>query len=137
MVRLRLPLLIAFIAMLGAATACGSTGPSFQDGVLGTWRWVESTGGIAGVTLTPASTGDSMTLRFRAGGEVQLFQNGILVREVGFIVGAGPAQGALEIFYDEPLMGFATQIATFPSSQDLVLTDPCCDGFVHSYVRVP
>ena len=89
------------------------------------------------MTLTPASTGESMTLRFSGSGEARLFQNGGLVKTVGFDTSPGPDEGALEIRYDEPLMGFEVQTATFPSAGDLVLTDPCCDGFVYRYVRAP
>ncbi|MDH3205628.1 MAG: hypothetical protein OEO79_03410 [Gemmatimonadota bacterium] len=86
------------------------------------------------MTITPASTGDSISLRFMAD-QAQLIRNGTLERTVGFTTGPGTERDALEIRYDEPLMGFETQTATFPSDSLLVLTDPCCDGFVSRYVR--
>jgi hypothetical protein len=137
MARPKLPTALVWIVTLGAAQACGvTTGPDAGDAVLGTWNWVESTGGIAGITLTPASTGDSVRLRFTDQGEAQRYLNGALDRAVGFTTVPG-SNGAVEIRYDEPLSGFETQTATFPGSQALMLTDPCCDGFVSSYVRLP
>jgi hypothetical protein len=134
----RMPFLILFASIATSGlSGCGSaTGPSSQDVLYGTWAWVESTGGIASVTLTPASTGDSMTLRFTVSDEAELFRNGSLVRTVGFVTTPGP-RGAFEIRYDEPLMGFESQMATLPTSHDLTLMDPCCDGFVSRWVRAP
>lgn len=133
-----LPILFAAFVMTGAVGGCGlSTGPSSEVGVIGTWTWLESTGGIAGVTLTPASTGESMALRFTLDGQAQLFRNGSLERMVGFATTPGREEGALEVSYDAPLMGFEVQTATFPSGDELVLTDPCCDGFAYRYLRAP
>jgi len=78
-----------------------------------------------------------MTLRFTVGDEAELFRNGSLVLTVGFVASPGSGEGALQIRYNEPLMGFESQTASFPSGQDLVLTDPCCDGFVSRWVRAP
>lgn len=137
MVRTRLLLLLATLAASATGHACSfGTGPSAQERLEGTWSWVESTGGIAGLTSTPASTGDSVTLLFTLMGEVSLFRNGSLERTVGFST-ARSSGSDLEIRYDEPLMGFETQTATFPNPFDLVLTDPCCDGFVSRYARSP
>lgn len=136
MARIAVSPLVLSIALAGVASGCGlTTGPSIPTGVLGTWSWIESSGGIAGMTLTPESTGDSITLRFVAD-RAQLVRNGIVERTVGFTTGGGTDRASLEIRYDEPLMGFETQTATFPSDSVLVLTDPCCDGFVSRYVRV-
>ena len=133
---MRFLILFASIAVSGAWACDSATDPSPQEGIYGTWTWVESTGGIAGVTLTPASTGDSMTLRFTVSEEAELFRNGSPVRTVSFVTTLG-AEGAFEIRYDEPLLGFESQMATLPSALDLVLTDPCCDGFVYRWVRAP
>jgi hypothetical protein len=77
-----------------------------------------------------------MTLRFTVSGEAELFHNASLVRTVSFVTSVGP-EGAFEIRYDEPLMGFHSQMATLPSDGELVLTDPCCDEFVYRWVRAP
>lgn len=118
--------------------ACGlSTVPTIEEPIIGAWEWVESTGGIAGMTLTPASTGETRSVRFSASGVARLYVDGLETRAVGFAVRQGGERGSLEILYDEPLMGFESQTATFPSVDVLVLTDPCCDGFVSRFTRAP
>jgi len=102
---------------------------------VGSWVWIESSGGIAGVTLTPASTGETMAIDFTAGGEARLSRNGTIERTVDFDTSPGAEKGSLVVSYGEPLWGFDTQTATFPDSATLVLTDPCCDGFTYRYVR--
>jgi hypothetical protein len=41
--------------------------PGSQESLVGSWIWVESTGGFAGMTRTPASTGETLTLAFTSG----------------------------------------------------------------------
>ncbi len=53
------------------AIACKRKNPKTPDITpaftpVGTWKWVLTTGGIAGVHQTPASTGHSLTYTFRA-----------------------------------------------------------------------
>ena len=130
--------MLSAAVVLAATIACdGSTGPSDLPRILGRWDWVESTGGIAGVTLTPASTGHEMSLQFLPVGQVRLYEDGSLVRTVGYGVVGDPEADSVELTYQPALWGFESQTATFPSDLELVLTDPCCDGFTYRWVRAP
>lgn len=124
--------------VVASASACAQgTGPDSFDRILGRWDWVESSGGIAGVTQTPASTGHSMLLQFLPVGQVRLFEDGALVRTVTYSALEDASGDFVDVAYNPPLMGFASQTATFPTDGELVLTDPCCDGFTYRYVRAP
>jgi hypothetical protein len=76
------------------------------------------------------------SVRFNATGVARLYVNELETRAVGFEVRQGEKSGSLEMLYDEPLMDFGSQTATFPGN-DVVLTDPCRDGFVARFARVP
>jgi hypothetical protein len=103
---------------------------------VGSWSWVESSGGIAGVTLTPASTGETMTVRFGPDGVAELARNGALVRSVTFTTGASRDASTWTVMYDEPLFGgFSSQAASL-SGDTLTLVDDCCDGFVYRFERL-
>jgi len=129
--------LAAAVAVVATLACGGSTAPSDFARILGRWDWVESSGGIAGVTLTPASTGHEMSLQFLPVGQVRLFEDGSLVRTVGYEL-LGDAQGdSVEVAYVPALWGFDSQTATFPGGDELVLTDPCCDGFTYRWTRAP
>jgi hypothetical protein len=78
-----------------------------------------------------------MLLQFLPVGQVRLFQDGVLIRTVAYETLEDMGGDFLEVTYDPPLTGFESQTATFPSDDELVLTDPCCDGFTYRYVRAP
>ena len=136
------PLVATLLAPLLVA-ACGvNLGPrGLFNGLVGTWDWVEATGGIASMTITPTSTGETLELTFTSMAELEVVRNDSLEQVVDFSV--GPVLGgqfpdrSLEITYHEQVFGFDTQVATFPNDSTLVLTDPCCDGFAYTFVRVP
>lgn len=78
-----------------------------------------------------------MLLQFLPVGQVRLFQDGVLLRAVAYGTVADAGGDSVEVTYSPPLMGFPSQTATFPGGDELVLTDPCCDGFTYRFVRAP
>ena len=69
---------LSILAVVGA-TGCGDPVALTTVELLeGSWTWVESSGGITGETSTPASTGETMTLRFLGADSVELTRNGVL-----------------------------------------------------------
>ena len=122
------------LAGLVLAAAC-STDPE-ENPLVGAWSWVESTGGIAGVTLTPASTGQTMSLRFEADGMVELFRDGASAGTTTYTVEQGAGDGTIwTVTWASPLLGFETQTAHAPDADTLVLADGCCDGFTYTWTR--
>lgn len=122
-----------------AAPGCNSdpTGPEAQEQLLGSWTWVEATGGIAGETRTPASTGETMTLRFLPGGGVELHKNGRLELATAFTLETADDGGTTLIRYVTPPFGFEVQTVVFPDRDTLILIDDCCDGFTYRFTRAP
>lgn len=122
---------------LAVAGACTSIVVSFgEDDLVGTWRWVRSTGGIAGVTLTPETEGVTGVLRFGADGTVGWRVDGELRWSTTWVLGRAAEGSSLAgrsvVRYGEPVVGWDEQAVRIEGGR-LVLTDPCCDGFVHEY----
>jgi len=106
-------------------------------GLVGTWSWVEATGGITGQTTTPESTGSEMALILSSSGTARLLRSGVSPRVVSYrVVEMDGAGGPVwEIRFEPSLLAFETQTATLPRHDELVLTDPCCDGFMWRFER--
>ena len=144
MTKTRVVALLAVLLIWTGAGGCASDVTGVRDqlpqSLFGTWLWVSATGGIAGVTLTPESTGDTRVLRFTPPNRVELFRNGEPERDTTFEIitstDSGAAGSSFELRFDQPLMDFATQRIDFTEEGDLVLTDPCCDGFAYEWRRV-
>jgi hypothetical protein len=117
-------------------SGCGDLTGLGDDGELvGSWEWVASTGGIAGMTRTPESTGETLTLRILENDSVELVRDGELERTVRFSLTATGDPLTYSVAYDQPLFGFATQTASLSEADVLLLTDPCCDGFEYRFLR--
>lgn len=123
---------------LAGATACGNNplAPTTQELLQGNWTWVQSTGGFAGETRTPTSTGETMSLRFLNPNAVEWTQNGVLTRATTYQIFTSDDGGRRTIDYSEPLFG--SDFQTLIVGDDLlVLTDDCCDRFEYTFARAP
>lgn len=124
----------AFLAVL---SSCGSSPVEpIPDSLFGAWEWVRAEGGIAGVTITPESEGYTMTLRITRPDRIELSRDGELEAATRFEL--IPASGTdfpfpARIRYDEPILGWEEQELRL-SDGELVLTDPCCDGFSYFWL---
>ena len=127
---------LGVLVMAGAAACSDPVAPTTQDRLVGSWAWVEATGGIAGETRTPESTGESMTLVFSSADSVELSRAGSPAASTTYRLVVPEDGGAMRIEYEEPLFGFDSQEVSF-DGDDLMLTDPCCDGFVYRFRRLP
>ncbi len=126
------------LSLLAVACATGCSDPVVPRTVElleGTWTWVESIGGIAGETRTPASTGETMTLRFLGANSVELTRNGVLAGATTYQLLLDDDGGTTFIEYAQPLLGFTSQRLSV-GEEELILRDGCCDGFVYRFQRV-
>lgn len=125
-----------WVALLVLATACNYAGTEPDgDSPSGDWRWVASSGGIAG-TYIPASS-VNYTIRYRfSGNQVTVFRND-----------SARATSLITVRSDEITYQPAIPGAVFGSGMDtqtfrvlpgdtLVLNDPCCDMYTHTFVRL-
>lgn len=128
----------AVVAALTTACVGSLVGVSPSD-LDGEWRWVRSTGGITGGVRTPDTEGHGYELEF-AGDSVVLRRPGVfeVVAWIGYTLGVGGEGTALAgqdvIRYDVSLFGFDEQ-AIERVGDELIMTDPCCDGFTWEFVR--
>jgi hypothetical protein len=125
---------IGIVVVMSGMTlpGCGGlTGLGDDEELGGSWKWLASTGGIAGMTQTPESTGEPLTLSILENDSVEVVRDGDLE---GTIHSSLTATGD-PLNYDQPLFGFATQTVSLAEADVLVLTDPSCDGFEYRPLR--
>jgi len=73
---------IGLLFLLTIIVSCSDNDDNSVDkNLIGTWSWVSSSGGIAGTTETPASTGKNIDLKFTRDGKYFYYTNGIISSE--------------------------------------------------------
>ena len=102
--------------------------------ISGTWFWLESTGGIAGWTITPASTGDSVRLVFTTS-NFEKHVNDTLRNEGPYTITEGPT-----IYDTQPgnilhIEGETTSSIVLQHSDTLLLREECYDCYIQTFVR--
>jgi hypothetical protein len=133
-------------------TSCSifDTGPQLvylkHAKIVGPWRWVQSTGGFGGITITPDCTGTSgRILIFKADHTYLSFQadtlsqNGdyTLMREDGNTI--MHYKVPREYFPNLPpkqKVNVPDQRVTFKGNDTLILSDVCFDCFTNTYKRI-
>lgn len=125
---------LLFCLILVAGCRSASVAPDV-DRLSGRWRWVESTGGIAGFRYTPADQNYSVELRF-AGNQVTALRNDSVKTTSSFTIRGD------EVTYQPSISAFTfdggidTQTLRVVAADTVMLSDPCCDMFSHLFVRV-
>lgn len=108
---------------------------SVDKNLIGTWSWVSSSGGIAGTTETPVSTGKNIDLKFTSDGKYFYYTNGIISSE-----------GTYNLEIKKSLLSQTNKNAIIFSNDgsmiiekidnsNLLLSDDNYDGFGSSYIR--
>ncbi len=124
-------------AVCGALlSGCSSPVEPPPDSLFGVWEWVRAEGGIGGVTLTPETEGFTRQLRIARPDRIQLDRDGVaeVVTRFELIPSSGtdfPFPPRLR--YDEPILGQEEHELRL-SEGELILTDPCCDGFAYTWL---
>ena len=123
-----------------APAACNSDPTATEEDELfqalfGTWSWIQATGGIAGTTRTPDSEGYTRTLTFTRPNQVEMLRDGVPEVTTTFEFVPLIDSGSAQLLYAQPLTGFDAQGVEISEAGDLVLSDPCCDGFVYEWRR--
>jgi len=116
-----------------AACACADKEEIPVTGIVGTWNWISTTGGIAGVTETPESTGNEIKLEITLD-SIKTYLNGTLTSEVKYSL-----QRKKSVLFGELREmiiledGYRKMIDR--KENNLVLTDDCYDCFMSEYVK--
>ena len=127
--------------LLAAMTGCASSSSGIELNELeGRWEWRSASGGIAGRTITPASEGYTMELRFQADGDAELYRNGALRSTATYRIGLGRQDGSFPgrevVTFTPALFGWGEMALHLEGGDRLTFSDGCCDGFSYGFVRV-
>lgn len=102
----------------------------------GKWKWVQSTGGFAGKTITPQSAGYQSSVEFKKDNTVLVYRNDSLTNKAKFTLTKTKTifstDSAYVIHYEPEMMEEAIIKAT---KDTLVLADNVYDGFAKTYVK--
>ncbi|MDX1396186.1 MAG: hypothetical protein R3195_17530 [Gemmatimonadota bacterium] len=135
-----LVVLLAFVAACSDSDPTGPPGPNddeFVELLYGSWDWTYAMGGIAGETITPASEGYTRQVVLSEPNLIELYRDGAL--EVSTTFEFLPAEDLGDISqpatlrYADPILGFDEQEVGFSIEGELILIDPCCDGYLWAW----
>ena len=115
--------------------ACASTQTNTDKApkIEGNWRWIETTGGFAGITKTPENSSDIKHLQITKD-SVFAYDRGELQYAQAYKLTLAQSQLSNKtewLLHEDPMR-------TFISRQDsvLVLKEDCFDCFTHKYVKM-
>ena len=139
---------VAFLTVATGACKKETADPTASE-LVGEWEWEQTSGGIAGTTSTPASTGVRRTLVFKPNNTLELYRTqqgqSSLIETTTYSLGtvrsiqSGQLEPAVTINYHAP--GTTTvqpQTCVYKVDADgthLHLSDNYYDGFGSSYQR--
>ncbi|WP_255037110.1 hypothetical protein [Lacihabitans soyangensis] len=106
-----------------------------KPSVVGSWKWVESQGGIAGLTIK-ASESDQREMIFDSKGNFTMIQNGKTITQAKYELKNAKSITSTELkpmitFPNEDAMNLSYEI----KGNNLYLFEEVYDGFSHTYVR--
>lgn len=132
-------LLISIFAFIPAVCLDNSTGPATSTvppDLIGSWDWVESNGGIAGVHLTPENTGNTQFITLTEDSQYLSFRNDSLIWQSPFRIVKVKSifnNDSTDAIYSHGMH----QIFEFSENKDsLFLAGNVYDGFAHTYTRI-
>jgi hypothetical protein len=105
--------------------------------LIGTWNWQLSSGGYAGITYTPETTGEVRRIDFDTDNNFKYYVNGVLKSESRFHL-----EKSISIYGNDSVLMLiknswpSKQSLRFRDSDILTLSEEAFDGFEHSYIRV-
>jgi len=125
--------LIAFLLSLSCCSILGSN--SNHSDIVGNWKWIKSTGGFAGHTITPDSTGYSQQqLHFSKDHKFLFFQADTLVTSGQYSL--SNQSGNIIINYNAATgSDLPDQWIEFNKNDTLILKDRCADCYTSTYRR--
>ncbi len=118
---------ILLIALTGMIILSCEKETSNFTGITGKWNWLYSSGGFAGTTYTPESTGFKETVEFTIDSVYRLFRNDTLLSESGYHI-----LNSNLVIYDNHSIRQSYSI----KSDTLILADECYDCFISVFKRI-
>jgi hypothetical protein len=107
-----------------------------QNQIIGSWRWVVSQGGIAGLTIKPDENNQKQMV-FDKNGIFTLIENGKTTISIKYVLSLEKSITSQDkvpmiVFPDENAMNLSYSI----KGDSLYLFEEVYDGFGHTYVRL-
>lgn len=107
-----------------------------DSSITGEWQWIMSTGGIAGTTITPASTGYKRKLVLSSDFKYARYKNDVLEKSGTFEIVKAKSIYKAELVdfikYDDSTMSVIESVST----DELLLADNFYDGFGETFKRI-
>ncbi len=119
------------------ATGCSFDDPkSLNSDILGKWRWMESNGGIAGMTIK-ADENNQRFISFEKNGTFTLSDKQTVLIQTTYEVKKGKSIMASDLIPMIYFDGESLMPQSFTLKKDtLFLSDEIYDGYGHTYVRI-
>lgn len=124
---------ILLIAVGFSIWSCSVNDEKTTADITGIWNWTGSSGGIAGTTETPESTGDERKLVISTD-SIKSYLNGTMYLKTKYIV-----ETRESLLFQEPRNMIISeqgikQVIDFDGN-NLILTDDCYDCFTNGYKK--
>ena len=126
-------LLLLFLFTI--TTSCSENNVDSGKNLVGTWSWKSSSGGIAGTTETPLSTGKNIDLKLTSDGKYFYFTNGIILSQGTYNL---VTQNCIHDHTDKKVLIFSNDESMMIEKIDnsnLSLSDENYDGFSNLYIK--
>lgn len=125
---------ILFLVIIVFASFCSKDDePKIATELIGSWIWIESSGGIAGVTSTPETTGNEITIEFTSE-KYTKYINGVVDIEMTYKIENGntirKTENTYLIIYENERKQSIELIGN-----KLILFDECYDCYQNEYVK--
>jgi len=127
--------LVAVMVLVAGCHQGGKTsvpcGCTLAD-IVGAWEWTLTTGGVAGIYVTPESSGEHWTCCFREDGTYEQDRSGEAYEQgryaIEFREGADHLQHPALVISGDP-----DRLIERPDAGTLILRDNVIDGFEHTF----
>jgi hypothetical protein len=116
---------------------CFSCSKELPAPLAGSWKWEKSSGGIAGITDTPASTGKTINLIITSDSKYYLYTSDTLTSSGTFTI---MTRNCIHDHSDKPVMHFSDPVMDDLmieelSYNSLTLSDDAYDGWIIKFRR--
>jgi hypothetical protein len=101
----------------------------------GNWKWVNSSGGFNGDTITPETEGYEKKLKLFKNYSYLVYKNGKIIKSGIFELSYGESIGSVEMCYQIKFQNEFLQSITFIGKNQLRLSEECYDCYSHLYER--
>lgn len=125
---------ILIFVLISAFSSCSKDGePQISENIIGRWVWVESSGGIGGITETPTTTENEVIIEF-SDNKCTKYLNGNIDYVLTYTIEKGNSiltQEETELIIYENGLKQSFKL----DGQKLILFNECYDCFQNEYIK--